>query len=347
MPKLSIIVPIYKVEKYLSQCVKSILSQEYENFELILVDDGSPDSCPQICDDFAKEDKRITVVHKKNGGLVSARQAGFLASSGEYIGFVDGDDFIESDFYSKMMQHAQKNDADIVIASHKEDFGNLINEKITNAKDGIYKDENLKKLKQTMLYNGTFYEQDIFPCVWAKIYRREIIQNHINNIPQQITMGEDCAITYPCVLDAKIIVVDNTICSYHYRINDASMTHTFDIKYFYRINFLFDYLNEIFQKSQIENVYNQFYYYKLFIILYGVNSLINCKNIFVFKKILEIKKELKVNNIKDLISKIDFTGFSKAQQKEVRLLQIPFLFVVRNYSSRVFHKIKHMIKSKS
>ena len=93
----SIIVAIYKVEKYLSQCIESILAQSYKNFELILVDDGSPDNCPVICDEYAKTDSRIKVVHKNNGGLVSARKAGIEIASGEYICFVDGDDFVQYD----------------------------------------------------------------------------------------------------------------------------------------------------------------------------------------------------------------------------------------------------------
>ena len=94
---ISIIVPIYKVEKYIRQCVDSIINQTYEDIEIILVDDGSPDNCPQICDDYAKTDSRVKVIHKENGGIMSARKAGLKVATGEYIGFVDGDDWIEAD----------------------------------------------------------------------------------------------------------------------------------------------------------------------------------------------------------------------------------------------------------
>ena len=111
---LSIIVPIYKIEEFLRQCVESILAQSFQDFELILVDDGSPDSCPEICEQYAEKDSRIKVIHKLNGGLVSARKAGLKAASGEYIGYVDGDDWIEPDFYEKLMRKAMNFDADIV-----------------------------------------------------------------------------------------------------------------------------------------------------------------------------------------------------------------------------------------
>ena len=92
-PKVSILVPIYNVEKYLPRCIESVLSQDFRDYELILVDDGSPDQCPQICDEYAKKDSRIKVVHKQNGGLVSARLAGFMEARGEYLVFLDSDDY--------------------------------------------------------------------------------------------------------------------------------------------------------------------------------------------------------------------------------------------------------------
>ena len=97
--KISVIVPIYKVEQVLKRCVDSILSQTYENLEIILVDDGSPDQCPSICDAYARQDARIKVVHKKNGGLTSAWKEGVRHAEGEWLGFVDSDDWIEPDMY--------------------------------------------------------------------------------------------------------------------------------------------------------------------------------------------------------------------------------------------------------
>ena len=103
MGKVSIIVPIYNVEKYLSKCIESILSQTYKNIEIILVDDGSPDNSPQICDEYAKKDDRIIVIHKANGGVSSARNAGIDIATGKYIGFVDPDDYIENNMYELMV----------------------------------------------------------------------------------------------------------------------------------------------------------------------------------------------------------------------------------------------------
>lgn len=112
---ISIIVPIYKVEKYIKRCVDSILNQTFNDFELILVNDGSPDNCGQICDNYAILDNRVKVIHKKNGGLADARNAGLDLAEGEYIGFVDADDYVEDDMYEKLVNMCIKKNADISV----------------------------------------------------------------------------------------------------------------------------------------------------------------------------------------------------------------------------------------
>ena len=119
LPKVSIIVPIYKVEKYLNRCIDSILNQTYKNIEVILVDDGSPDRCGAICDNYSKIDKRIKVIHKKNEGLAEARNAGIKIATGEYISFVDSDDFINKNMYKVLYENAIKYDADISMCQFK------------------------------------------------------------------------------------------------------------------------------------------------------------------------------------------------------------------------------------
>ena len=118
-PKISIIVPVYKVEKYIHKCIDSILAQTFTDFELILVDDGSPDNCGKICDEYAKEDSRIVVIHKDNGGVSDARNIGISRANGEYIGFVDSDDYIDKDMYKNLYESCLNNKADISIIGIK------------------------------------------------------------------------------------------------------------------------------------------------------------------------------------------------------------------------------------
>ena len=115
MPELSIIVPVYKVEKYLPRCIDSILAQTFGDFELILIDDGSPDGCGRICDEYARKDKRIVVIHQKNMGVSAARNAGLDIARGRYIGFVDSDDWIEPQMYEAMMDAIRENGADMAV----------------------------------------------------------------------------------------------------------------------------------------------------------------------------------------------------------------------------------------
>lgn len=132
--KISIIVPVYKVERELDRCVKSLLGQTYQNIEIILVDDGSPDCCPEMCDEFARQDNRVKVVHKKNGGLSDARNAGLKVASGEYVLYVDSDDYIDLDSCERFMKARNNEDVDIVVGNaimEKKDGNELINHSAT------------------------------------------------------------------------------------------------------------------------------------------------------------------------------------------------------------------------
>jgi glycosyltransferase involved in cell wall biosynthesis len=116
MPQISVIVPVYNVEQYLSRCLDSIINQTYRNFEVILVDDGSPDKCPEICDYYALQDNRIKVIHKENGGLADVRNEGIRASSGEFITFIDSDDFVSFRYLEVLLDGITRHNADIIIA---------------------------------------------------------------------------------------------------------------------------------------------------------------------------------------------------------------------------------------
>ena len=113
---ISIIVPVYNVEKYLERCIESIVNQTYKDIEIILVDDGSPDNCPVICDRYAEKDNRIKVIHKQNGGLINARKSGLEIAQGDYIGFVDSDDWIEPEMYEYFAQMINKYSPDMVLS---------------------------------------------------------------------------------------------------------------------------------------------------------------------------------------------------------------------------------------
>jgi len=225
---ISIIVPIYGVEKYIRQCIDSIINQSYKNLEIILVDDGSKDKCGMICDEYAQKDARIKVIHKKNGGLVSARKAGLSVATGEYVGFVDGDDWIEPIMYEEIAKRIEKDSPDIVMAEFYCEFKNHKETSTQIFTESFYDKDMLKnKIYPNMLFNGKFYLFGISPNCWSKVFRRELLKRNLQEVDVCIKMGEDAAFTYPCLLEASTVSCIKTPL-YHYRIVSTSMSRGYD-----------------------------------------------------------------------------------------------------------------------
>lgn len=187
MPKLSVVVPVYKVEQYIHQCVNSILYQTFTDFEIILVDDGSPDKCGEICDEYAKKDSRIKVIHKENGGLSDARNFGIDVAKGDYITFVDSDDDIDKNMYQDMIYFLEKNKLDIIccdtflIRGDRKKFRpRYDSDKIFNKNEAIIE-----------ILNG-----NLDNAAWNKIYKRYLFENI--RYPKG-RIYEDVATTYKLV----------------------------------------------------------------------------------------------------------------------------------------------------
>lgn len=174
---ISVIVPVYKVEKYLRRCLDSLAAQTLDDIEIIIVDDGSPDGCPAICDEYAAKDARMKVVHKENGGLLSARKAGFAALKGDYIGFVDGDDWVEPDTFLNMYKAVCEHSPDMVLSDFLCDYGDRAEPSSQCFEKGFYGRERLEKeIFPRMLFDGRFYSFGVNPNCWSKLVRRELIE---------------------------------------------------------------------------------------------------------------------------------------------------------------------------
>lgn len=242
-PLITVIVPIFKTERYLRQCVESILAQSFDDFELILVDDGSPDLCPQICDEYAKQDERIRVIHKQNGGLVSARIAGVKAAKGEYITFVDSDDWIGENRLMSAASEINHMHPDIVSCSYSA-FHHSTTPYHQTIGEGFY---DKGKLKNTvygkMISCFPFYTFGIFPPLCFKFIKKSLIMEPQLSVPTEVTLGEDAAVTYRCLLSAdSLSVVDDT--EYYYRYNADSIIHKYDPALASKVSILLDYLFE-------------------------------------------------------------------------------------------------------
>lgn len=217
---ISVIVPIFKVEEYLSRCVDSILNQTYKNLEIILVDDGSPDNCGKICDDYVDKDNRIKVVHKKNGGLSDARNAGIAVATGEYISFIDSDDYIALDFFETLYNTMQSEKSYIVECSvvkfyeddHFDDFcdNNIINN--YNTQEGL---------------SGLISENPFKQHVWNKLYKSSLVLD----IPFAVgRLNEDEFWTYQIFGRAKKITRINKTMYYYFQRKGSIMGTSYSLR---------------------------------------------------------------------------------------------------------------------
>lgn len=260
MPFFSVIVPIYNVEEYLEICIDSVLKQTCQDFELILVDDESPDSCPSICDRYAELDKRIVVIHKKNGGLVSARKTGLSRSKGKYILNVDSDDYIQENLLEKLYSVIKENNFPDVIAFDYQavDMDGTTIENVSNiASEGSYQGDQVLALRERLLHNtkaNNFYNTgDIILSIWSKAFKRSYLYEYQMSVPEGIRNGEDVAVVIPCIANAKSVSIIRYV-GYYYRSRSTSMVHVFNPGEMKNFSVLFSYLSSCKIKSMEMNI---------------------------------------------------------------------------------------------
>lgn len=261
MLKFSVIVPVYNVEKYLHKCVDSILSQTFKNFECILVDDGSPDNCPRICDDYAKKDSRIKVIHKENGGLSSARNAGLDVAQGEYICFVDSDDYIAENLLKKVGSKFEETQSDMIVFNY-----NCVGENAeffwyTRFEVDEYEINSNKErfdfILEKVLRSKINWES------WNRVYKKKIIdKNQIRFVDNRRIFAEDLYFTMCYLLHAKkISVIEDKLYNYMSR-PDSIMGQNKKIKVqkFVHLNKeIYCYIKEKQNKYFLKNYYRMFY----------------------------------------------------------------------------------------
>ena len=217
---ISIIVPIYKVEKYLDKCIEAIVNQTYKNLEIILIDDGSTDNCPAICDKWAEKDNRIVVIHKENGGLSDARNAGIAVATGDYIGFVDSDDYIEPDMYEKLLGVIHATDSDIASCNLRVVYEN-------GDETYAYKDTDIINVFDTATAMSALIDDSLRQVVWNKLYKNEIVKK----IPFDVgKCHEDEFWSYKAIGKAsKVSLIEYTGYNYLQR-KDSIMGNSYSLK---------------------------------------------------------------------------------------------------------------------
>lgn len=217
MDLVSVIIPVYHVEACLPRCIESLLNQTYRKLEIILVDDGSPDNCPKICDSYAQQDARIKVIHQENGGIANARNVGLTASTGEYLTYVDSDDWVEPIYVEKLLHLLKKYNADMATCHELWTDDTEATIKHTHEVIKVY---NTKQAMETLLY-----QQDFDAAPHGKLYRTHICKRH--QYPSGM-LFEDLGNTYKIVADCGKVVCSDQQYYFYFQSTNSITRSTFD-----------------------------------------------------------------------------------------------------------------------
>lgn len=267
--KVSIIVPVYKVEPYLEQCVDSLLCQTLEEIEIILVDDGSPDHCPQICDQYAAKDDRVRVFHQKNAGVSVARNQGIKMASADWVMFVDPDDWLEHNAAELLYHKAKECDCDIVYSLFSWNYENRqVNVTIRNEEKGEFcVPEHYELFLETLL--GYREDRICMAAVWGKIYRKKLIDDYHCSFPEGMKRRQDAIFNLHILPHLKkIYIID--VPTYHYRQRTTSICHMISPDHqsiFQRVN------SEVYQFLQTYQLWPSYREHYHYVVIQGIFEL--------------------------------------------------------------------------
>lgn len=260
-PFLSVIIPVYNAEAYLTRCLDSILAQTFTDFEAILVNDGSTDGSAALCDGYVEKDSRFHCIHKENGGHTSARQAGLGQASGTYVAFVDSDDWIAPAMYQTMCGAARDTGADMVCCNYTAVTPKGDIPCRSSFSDGLYEKEQLaKQVYPRMLYSGVYFTYGAAPNLWNKLFRRELLIKNLYPVPLSVKLGEDALVSYICLLESSRVY----FCGesfYYYQSTASSLTHSMDENRLRENRLLFDAFLNIIDFSVYPCMERQLHYY--------------------------------------------------------------------------------------
>lgn len=319
MPQVSIIVPVYKVEKYIHRCVDSLVNQTLRDIEIILVDDGSPDNCPMICDQLSESDERIKVVHKQNGGLSSARNAGMKVAVGRYLGFVDSDDDVELDMYEKMVSIAEENAVDFVMADYKRILGDGTSYIKTLDIDGGYYDrEKIVKDVFPNLIMRPNLEYGPLLSVWHCIYNREFLNRIGLTFDDEVKWSEDNIFSAIMGYHCNSFFYMKGSALYHYYSNPGTITTSYRKGSWIVYSLMNSHLHDFFDKV---TDYDFSYQLKLHMLFYACNCINQETTLEKRRAIKGISDILNSNQIRDAFDGLNMSGFPAKLRMQLYLMK--------------------------
>lgn len=301
---VSIAVAIYNVGDFLEKCLESIRNQSYKALEIILVDDGSTDCGGEVCDRFAKKDKRFKVIHKQNEGAVKARKIGVQSATGKYMYIMDGDDWIEPEWISELLSSFHEDEIDVAIGRYALSYPSHEQELNHPLQPGVYETEKLRSMNPGMLFNIDDYSfGTINPSFWNKLFVREKILPYFDATPEKLTMGDDFAFVMPYIIRTKKIAFVDTKSVYHYRQSDNSMVKKYNPRLKDNISNLITYLSALDMWNNYEQEQLLYYYLKLITYVYynQLKGATSYKD--KYKAVGEIYHIAKFENITKMVNK--------------------------------------------
>lgn len=299
---ISVIVPVYNSEKYLKRCIDSILNQTYKAIELILVDDGSPDNCGKICDEYAKKDKRVRVIHKTNAGVSAARNSGLEIALGNYATFVDSDDYIEPEMYSNMMEKVHQYNCDVVMCDCIKDFTDHSEIYTHDIRAGFYDKEQLVNEYYPHLLMMENVEYPATISNWLILFNR----NKLGNLRYVVGVrySEDLLFGAQLVYNTDSFYYMKEQAYYHYYMNPTSATHKFTVDKWNDYKKLHFEINKYFSECESFDFSHQIDLCLLFFVYNSVSNIFSADNLEREKKFEIVKNILGDNEVRRMFSNI-------------------------------------------
>ncbi|RGG88473.1 glycosyltransferase [Ruminococcus sp. AF17-11] len=299
---ISVIVPVYNSEKYLKRCIDSILNQTYKAIELILVDDGSPDNCGKICDEYAKKDKRVRVIHKTNAGVSAARNSGLEIASGNYATFVDSDDYIEPEMYGNMMEKVHQYNCDVVMCDCIKDFTDHSEIYTHDIRAGFYDKEQLVNEYYPHLLMMENVEYPATISNWLILFNR----NKLGNLRYVVGVrySEDLLFGAQLVYNTDSFYYMKEQAYYHYYMNPTSATHKFTVDKWNDYKTLHFEINKYFSECESFDFSHQIDLCLLFFVYNSVSNIFSADNLEREKKFEIVKNILGDNEVRRMFSNI-------------------------------------------
>lgn len=342
MPKVSIVIPVYNMEKYLERCMESVLMQTLEDIEIILVDDGGSDKSPAMCDEYAVKDARVKVIHKPNGGLTSAWKRGSLEASGKYIGYVDSDDFIEKEMYERMYERAVKTDADIVCCGlthvYEDDPGRRWTEQMEFATDSLKKEELSDLVYPTLINDGSFFGRRLQPNRVTKLVKADLVKKNLDLCADEVSIGEDYQFSLCMFLDAGRVEIIRDYFPYCYYMNGASMTMRHDKAYPDKIRIMRENLCRISDEKRVYDLKPQICNDYVSLLVLHTKSIVFKQRKTAYRKLREEMKEvLSREDVKEALATYDMPRLSVAEKVFLFLMKHRMYFMIWMIVRLYFH----------